>query len=834
MSVAGAIAVLAVDAEPESLAAIRDALAAPNCRVFAASSGTEALRQILKNEFALIVLAANLPDLSGFEVAMLMRQVSRASHVPLVFLTAPGDPPRPELPGDGLVDSLEKPVDPALLQSVVAGFARACGRSANAEIGKVGVELETVIRERTASLIRANDDLRREVARRERAEAALLAARLEAEAANSAKSEFLANMSHEIRTPMNGVVGLLELLQQTQLSAEQREYLGLVRASAGSLLSIINDILDFSKIEAGSLELETIAFSLRETVGDTMKALALEASRKGLELACEVAHDVPDALLGDPVRLRQIITNLAGNAVKFTASGEVVLSVAGRTGADGEAICEFAVRDTGIGIPEEKRKAIFAPFFQGDTSTTRVYGGTGLGLTIAARLVEIMGGRLEVESRLGEGSLFRFSMRFARQVDAPPLPLAQFGELRVLTAVHPVGRRALAEQFRHWQVEVVQAEDTAGVLARIAELRDGKSFDLVLLDDGLPGTDAYELAAHIRPGASPGVGAVAVLGSIAARQRHAAQIDGAGFVSLTKPVKQSELLTLLSAVAGRQAGTAAPPATISLPREARTLDILLVEDNAINARVAQQVLSRAGHRVAAADNGAEALAAVALKKFDVVLMDVQMPGMDGLEATRTIRERERRSGGHVPVIALTAHAMVQHRERCLKAGMDGFLVKPIRPQELLDAIDGIERAVRRIAPTAQRRTLDRAALLERTGGDPRLLAEVTAILGDRGTRLMDDARAALRARNAADCARLLHTLTGMFASLAAEVAAELAAGIEDLAVISRWTLADVEFTRLEWEVERVVAELGSLAVPSREPTARIGGRALAGGTAEWN
>jgi CheY-like chemotaxis protein len=293
------------------------------------------------------------------------------------------------------------------------------------------------------------------------------------------------------------------------------------------------------------------------------------------------------------------------------------------------------------------------------------------------------------------------------------------------------------------------------------------------------------------------------------------------------------LLTLLNAVAGRHAGGVPEPA-IALPRDARTLDVLLVEDNAINARLAQQVLARAGHRVAAADNGVEALAVLALKKFDVVLMDVQMPGMDGLEATRILRERERRSGGHVPVIALTAHALVQHRERCLKAGMDGFLVKPIRPQDLLDAIDGIERAVRHAAPAGSRQTLDRAALLDRTAGDPHLLAEVAAILGDKGSRLMADARAAVRARNASESARLLHTLSGMFRSLAAEAAIELVGGLEDLVAEGRWAFADGEFVRLEWEVERVVAELGALIGPAREPAALLVGEVLARGAPEWN
>ncbi|HEX8962819.1 MAG TPA: ATP-binding protein, partial [Rhodocyclaceae bacterium] len=508
------INVLAVDADAATLAVVAEALEAPNCRLVTAGSGTEALRRIIKTDFALILLAVRLPELDGLEVATLIRQVRRSSHIPIIFLTSPDGPARPAFRGGegGPVDYLAKPLDAAALQSLVAELAGACGRSPKAEMGRVGEDLESVIRDRTASLIRANDDLRREVARRERAEAALLAARLEAEAANSAKSEFLANMSHEIRTPMNGIVGLLELVLQTELSAEQREYLDLVKVSAGALLTIINDILDFSKIEAGSLELERTRFSLREVVGDTMKALAFEAARKGLEIACAVAPDVPDALLGDPVRLRQVVTNLVGNAIKFTASGEVVLAVRNVAGRDGEVHCEFAVRDTGIGIPGEKLKAIFAPFFQGDTSTTRVYGGTGLGLTIAARLVEIMGGTIGVDSAIGAGSVFRFGLRFGAAQDAPSAR-PDFRGLRVLAALHPVNREALLADLRHWQAEVMEAGSPDAAAALLGR---GGRFDLVLLDDGLAGGDAGALASRLARGTAQPF-AVAVLTSIVAR-----------------------------------------------------------------------------------------------------------------------------------------------------------------------------------------------------------------------------------------------------------------------------------------------------------------------------
>ncbi|MDD5250382.1 MAG: response regulator [Rhodocyclaceae bacterium] len=832
MPVSQHINILVIDDEPETLTVIAETLAAPHCRVVAATSGTEALRQILKIDFALILLDVSLPEMDGLEVATLIRQVKRSSHIPIIFLTAAGDAARPTFRGSssGFVDYIAKPVDAAALQSMVANFAGACGKSAKAEMGKVGEDLDTIIRERTASLIRANDDLRREVGRRERAEADLHAARLEAEAANMAKSEFLANMSHEIRTPMNGIIGLMELVLQTRLTAEQREYLDLVKVSAGALLTIINDILDFSKIEAGSLEIECIPFSLRESIGDTMKALAIEASRKGLEIACEIGDELPDAVLGDPVRVRQIVTNLVGNAIKFTASGEVVLRVQQRARGDGEVTCDFTVSDTGIGIPAGKLKTIFAPFLQGDSSTTRVYGGTGLGLTIAARLVEIMGGTLGVESTVGSGSTFRFMLRFREPAPAAPAAAAvDFAGVRVLAAVHPVSRLSLLNTLRHWNVDVCEAADGTAAKACIAAAdAAARPFDLVLLDDSLPGTDSYALAAQIARTTAAGATAVAVLGSVMRRQVHAEQLASAAFASLTKPVKQSELLALINAASGR-AGAALPPAAARPRAKAGpALDVLLVEDNAINCRLAQQVLVKAGHRVVTADNGTAALAALARGGFDLVLMDVQMPGMDGIEATTMIRKNEERSGEHLPIIALTAHAMAQHRERCLRAGMDAFLVKPIRPQDLLAAIAQLECGPRRAPKPRRKPVVDRAVLLERIDGDMDLLLEVTDMLVDKGARLMADARAALVGRNAGQCALLIHTLAGMFRSLAADAALDVVDRLEIIVAEENWELMEKEFARLEREAERLAAELLAM---SKERGSRGRGMLPASGAA---
>jgi two-component system sensor histidine kinase/response regulator len=674
--------------------------------------------------------------------------------------------------------------------------------------------------EMLSEIEKRDSDLKSEVKQRTRMNLELRKAKEAAEAASRAKSEFLANMSHEIRTPMNGVIGMTELALTTELSAEQRGYLQTVQSSSKSLMSVINNILDFSKIEADKVLIRAAEFILEELIVEIHKSFALRAHQKGLELMYEIADDVPGVLCSDAERLRQVLVNLIGNAIKFTDNGEVITKIEVESTTSKETVLHFSVQDTGVGIAVDKQTVIFDPFAQADTSHTRKYGGTGLGLTISRRIVEKLGGTIWVESRPGEGSKFHF--RIATHVQPrPPAQKTGAGQIEGVRALivddNPASCRILQGMLRSWKMQPSVAGDSAAAQKLLRNSDNTTTpFQLLLADAAMPGEDGFTLVSGLQNlQHAPAVIMLLTSNDLHSSAARCRKLQISHYVE--KPVRRKELLQQILSFGAKPA--VPENATPALPLATRSLRILLAEDSPVNQQFASEVLLKMGHRVQVVSNGKQAVDTAQTGQFDVMLMDVQMPEMDGLEATAEIRRLEQETGKHVPIIALTAHVLNDDRQRCLAAGMDGYLQKPFYPSDLHNVLspycglpaEGVATSGSGETPEgAENEVLNKAEALARAGGSRTLLCRVLQVFHQNVPAMWAEIQTSVANRDMAAIQRSAHTLKGSVGVIGAKEATAAARELEALAKSGKLEGVEIALDRLDRELKRLIPAVVNL------------------------
>ena len=839
--------IMVVDDQPANLKLLEDMLKVRGYKVRSFPRGRLALAAAVQNPPDLFLLDINMPEMNGYELCECLKSNPALSTAPVIFLSAlSATEDKVKAFQAGGADYITKPFQLEEVQARVLTHLKL--HQLQQALRLQNDLLEEAVNHRTKELrdaikqlesnhdqaLRALDAETEAAKKLQEMNARLLAANTkanemaaEAATANAAKSDFLANMSHEIRTPLNGIIGMTNLALDTKLTAEQSDYLETVKFSADALLNVISDILDFSKIEAGKIELEEIIFSLTDCVAGVLKTIRFRANEKGLELVCDIGTEVPQAVKGDPGRLRQVLLNLVGNAIKFTDQGAVGLKVVADVVEEKAADLHFIVSDSGVGIAPEKINMIFESFSQADASTTRHYGGTGLGLTISRCLVQMMGGRLWVESELGVGSRFHFTVRLITETNRAAVtatlaspPILQGVKVLIVDG-NGASRLILHHMVRRWGMNPTSVSDARQALEKLsAAEKSNDAFILILRDMQMPAMDGFGFVRHSKNSGVFSTPAIMMLAS-AGQQGDAARCEELGIAAyLTKPVRQAELReAVIRVLHAKQEGIAVPLVTRhSLPDKGELLSslrILLAEDNRVNQKIATRLLEKRGHHAVLAANGREALEALAQGSFDLVLMDVHMPAMDGIEATIAIREKEKSTGLHQPVIAMTALAMKGDRERCLAAGMDGYLSKPIDLQQLDDVL----------ATYADRRSSDvyvtqaddsfvspvnTTELLQRIDADRALLSELVATFREEYPGMIEDARGGIRRKDAAGVERIGHVLKGALGDLAASLASSLAGEMEAMGRMDNLALAEAKLSETDEEVHRALETLDAL------------------------